>query len=235
MSMAAGYHSPSTKKSTPSPRTCRIGVLVSTVSVTPCPSVTCACAAHGQGDRAGARPPGAFCDDGAVPQTVEFRPRLGRGLTVGVAVLAVCGVVLTTVDDLTTALRYAPMFALAVVVVWALFGRPAVLVSDSGIELRNVLRTIELPWPAIERIDTKYALTLYTAYGVYAAWAAPAPSRVQALGATRDDTRHLPESSYIGGVAGRSCTTPGTWTLPDWSAMLRGCAVTCWRRQAQCE
>ena len=134
-----------------------------------------------------------------MPQTVEFRPRLGRGLTVGVAVLAVCGVVLTTVDDPTTALRYAPMFALAVVVVWALFGRPAVLVSDSGVELRNVLRTIELPWPAIERIDTKYALTLYTAYGVYAAWAAPDPSRVQALGATRDDTRHLPESSYIGG------------------------------------
>lgn len=130
---------------------------------------------------------------------MEFRPRLGRALTVAVAVLAVAGVVLTAVDDPAAALRYAPVFALAAVLVWAVFGRPTVLVSDGGVELRNVLRTIELPWPAIERIDTKYALTLYTAYGVYAAWAAPAPSRVQALTATREDTRHLPESSYIGG------------------------------------
>jgi len=134
-----------------------------------------------------------------VPETVEFRPRLGRGLTVAVGVLAVCGVVVTAVEEPATALRYAPVFALAATLAWAFFGRPAVLVSDSGVELRNVLRTIELPWPAIERIDTKYALTLYTAYGVYAAWAAPAPSRGQALSATREDTRHLHESSYIGG------------------------------------
>ncbi|WP_217617392.1 PH domain-containing protein, partial [Cellulomonas sp. GbtcB1] len=62
---------------------------------------------------------------------------------------------------------------------WAAYWRPAVLVSPAGDELRNVTRTIELPWPTIQRVDTRYAHTLHTAYGDYAAWAAPAPSRAR--------------------------------------------------------
>lgn len=132
-------------------------------------------------------------------ETAEFRPRSGRVLTIAAAVLAVAGAVSALVQEPVEGLRYLPAFVLAVVLVWAFFGRPAVLVSDGGVEVRNVLRTIELPWPSIERIDTKYALTLYTAYGVYAAWAAPAPSRTQTIHAAPDDTRHLPGTSYIGG------------------------------------
>lgn len=132
-------------------------------------------------------------------QTVEFRPRSGRVLTIGAAVLAAVGAVATLVQSPADGLRTLPLFLLAPLVVWAFFGRPAVVVSDGGVEVRNVLRTVELPWPSIERIDTKYALTLYTAYGVYAAWAAPAPSRSQTLNAVPSDTRHLPETSYIGG------------------------------------
>lgn len=132
-------------------------------------------------------------------ETAEFRPRSGRVLTIATAVLAAVGAVSALVQEPVDGLRYLPAFVLAAVLVWAFFGRPAVLVSDGGVEVRNVLRTIELPWPSIERIDTKYALTLYTAYGVYAAWAAPAPSRTQTLHAAPDDTRHLPGTSYIGG------------------------------------
>ena len=132
-------------------------------------------------------------------ETAEFRPRSGRVMTIATAVLAAVGAVAAMVQEPVNGLRYLPAFGLAVVLVWALFGRPAVLVSDGGVEIRNVLRTIELPWPSIVRIDTKYALTLYTAYGVYAAWAAPAPSRTHTLRATPEDTRHLPETSYIGG------------------------------------
>ncbi|NLE71986.1 MAG: PH domain-containing protein [Actinomycetales bacterium] len=131
-------------------------------------------------------------------ETVRFRPTFGRNLTAVVAVLAAAAFVWTVVENPADA-RYAPVFALVVAAVWALYGRPAVVVSDGGVELVNVLRTVELPWPAIERIDTKYALTLYTPYGAYAAWAAPAPSREVSLRATRSDTRHLPESTYIGG------------------------------------
>lgn len=131
--------------------------------------------------------------------TVEFRPRFGRALTIVTAALALVGAVAAVVDDPAVGLRYVPVFALGAVAVWVLFGRPAVLVGDGGVVLRNVLRTVELPWPSIQRIDTKYALTLYTAYGVYAAWAAPSPSRTQVQHAAPQDTRHLPESSYIGG------------------------------------
>jgi hypothetical protein len=134
-----------------------------------------------------------------VTETAEFRPRSGRVLTIATAVLAAVGAVSALVQEPVDGLRYLPAFVLAVVLVWAFFGRPAVLVSDGGVEVRNVLRTIELPWPSIERIDTKYALSLYTAYGVYAAWSAPAPSRTQTLHAAPDDTQHLPGTSYIGG------------------------------------
>lgn len=131
---------------------------------------------------------------------VEFRARSGSVLTVVVAAVCVVALVSALLDDPATALRYAPALALPAVLVWAFLGRPAVVVSDAGVQLRNVLRTIDLPWASIERVDTKYALTIYTADTSYAAWAAPAPSRVQTMGSSRDDLRHLPESSYIGGA-----------------------------------
>jgi hypothetical protein len=142
-----------------------------------------------------------ICDDDRVTTAapVEFRARVGRGLTVVIAVLGVAAVVSTAVDDPEVALRYGPAMLVPAAVAWLLFARPAVIVSDAGVELRNVLRTIELPWPSIERVDTKYALTLHSAYGVYAAWAAPAPGRAQTLRSGPQDLAHLPPSSYIGG------------------------------------
>lgn len=131
---------------------------------------------------------------------VEFRTRSGRALSVLVAAVCAVALVSALVDDPGTAVRFAPALVLPAVVVWALFGRPAVVVSDDGVELRNVLRTIRLPWGAVRRVDTKYALTIETPAGSYSAWAAPAPSRVQTMGSSPEDLRHLPESSYIGGA-----------------------------------
>ncbi|MBO1751912.1 PH domain-containing protein [Actinotalea sp. BY-33] len=140
-------------------------------------------------------------DDRVESQTVEFRARSGRILTVAVGVLCGVAFVATTIEDPVVGLRYLPALLVPAVLVWTILGRPAVLVDDSGVELRNVLRTVHLPWPAILRIDTKYALTLETAYGTYSAWAAPAPGRMQALGAGPEDLAHLPESTYgAGGV-----------------------------------
>lgn len=132
-------------------------------------------------------------------QTVHFQPAFARGMTIAVAVLAAVALGSTAVEDLGTAVRYVPVFLVVPVAVWALYGRPAVVISDGGVELRNVLRTVELPWPSILRIDTKYALTLETAYGVFAAWAAPAPSRTAAVHATRSVMQHQPESAFHAG------------------------------------
>ncbi|WP_245612431.1 PH domain-containing protein [Actinotalea ferrariae] len=132
-------------------------------------------------------------------EPVEFRARFGQVLTVVAAVVCVVTLVAIAVEDTVAALRWAPVLALVATGVWAFYGRPAVVVDAAGVELRNVTRTVRLPWPAVQRVDTKYALTVETAYGTYAAWAAPAPSRSTTVRATPEDTRYLPESSYIGG------------------------------------
>lgn len=141
---------------------------------------------------------------------VEYRPGFGRGLALAVG--ALCAVVLGggLLGDASATLRYAPVLALVGVAAWAAYWRPAVVVSPAGVELRNVTRTIVLPWPSIERIETKYALTLHTAYGAYAAWAAPAPSRSRTLDARPDELAHLPETSYGPGGAVRPGDLAGT-------------------------
>lgn len=131
--------------------------------------------------------------------TVTYQPPSARSMTIGVAALAALALVVTALDDVGAALRHLPVFFVLPAAVWAFYGRPAVIVSDGGVTLRNVLRSVELPWPAILRIDTKYALTLETAYGPYNAWAAPAPSRTAASHASRTLMKHQPESAYAAG------------------------------------
>lgn len=132
-------------------------------------------------------------------QTVTYQPGSARGMTIGVAAVAAVALVLTALDDAGAALRYLPAFGVVPAAVWAFYGRPAVIISDGGVALRNVLRTVDLPWPAIQRIETKYALTLETAYGPYNAWAAPVPGRTMAAHATRATMSHQPESAYAAG------------------------------------
>jgi hypothetical protein len=127
---------------------------------------------------------------------VEYRPAFGRVLAVVTAALGVGGLVTGLVSDAAVTLPYVAPALLVVVAVWAAYWRPAVVVSPAGVELRNVTRTIELPWPTVQRVDTRYALTLHTAYGDYAAWAAPAPSRARVQTARAEDARNLPGSTY---------------------------------------
>ena len=100
---------------------------------------------------AGALLVGIWDDDAVESQTVEFRARSGRILTIAVGVLCAVAFVATLLEDPVVGLRYLPALALPAVLVWAVLGRPAVLVDDSGVELRNVLRTVHLPWPSILR------------------------------------------------------------------------------------
>src|SRR5690606_33349577 len=58
---------------------------------------------------------------------------------------------------------------------------------EHEVTVRNVFRTVHVPWQAIQRIDTKYALTLYTAEGKIAVWASPAPNRYSQFTTSRGD------------------------------------------------
>jgi len=79
--------------------------------------------------------------------------------------------------------------ALVAVAVWTVLWRPRVVIDDDRIQLRNVFRTITVPWPALIHVDTKFALTLFTPGHRYGAWAAPAPGRTGAAMAARKQDR----------------------------------------------
>jgi len=132
---------------------------------------------------------------------ITMPSRFGRILAVIIAIVALVGVVLTAVEsDFGAILRFGWPFAFVAYVAYAVFWKPSVEVSDGGVTMRNVLRSIHLPWPSIQRIDTKYALTLYTSYGHYSAWAAPAPTRYSVGSVDKSEINRLPESSYFAGT-----------------------------------
>jgi hypothetical protein len=132
--------------------------------------------------------------------SITLRPLFSRivaVVTVAIALAAVVALVATGDPD-DYALGIAGP-ALAGYVAWLVLWQPAVHVDDGGVRLENVFRTVRLPWPAIERIDTQWALTLFTGYGRFVAWAAPAPGRHAQTRMDPADARALPESAYLGG------------------------------------
>ncbi len=109
-------------------------------------------------------------------ETVRVQSRAARGLgltTVAVALVLAAAVL---VDSPTRGLSYVPVLALFGFWGWASFCRPYVEVTDGAVEVVNTLRTVRVPWPAIDAVDGRYGLRLATAYGRVTAWAASAPS-----------------------------------------------------------
>lgn len=144
-------------------------------------------------------------------QKFFYRPVFSRILAVGTAAICLFGLVIVLLQDgIGAAIRTLPWLLLVAGAGWMVFWRPAVLVDDAGVRLINVTRTIQLPWPSIQRIDTKWALALTTAYGTFTAWAAPAPSRMSARRLSRQETQGLPESTFGAGESIRPGDAPGS-------------------------
>ena len=126
-----------------------------------------------------------------------YRTGSSRVLAASIGAIAGIGLIALAVDDgLAGVLRYGWWIGLAATLAWATFWNPRIEVDDSGVTLVNVFRTITLPWPSISGIDTRWALTLRTAYGSYGAWAAPAPGRHGTRDTTEQDVKHLPASTF---------------------------------------
>ena len=149
--------------------------------------------------------------------------------------------------------------ALPAVLAWAMFWNPrdrrstmpACCWSTSSAAIR-------LPWPAIKEIDTKWSLTLITAYGIVrrlggtrtrpARHPAESPSRTSstcrsrrsavghASGPATRPTAPAVRRRWRSGGTGRPCATPATWTTRGWSSTGRRCAGTSasWRRLPCC-
>ena len=120
-------------------------------------------------------------------QEVRYRPIFGRVLALVTVVVCALGAVALLVADPASTLRYIWPVLLVGVLAWAVFWRPSLLVQEHVITVENVLRTSFVPWPSITAIDTRYSLTLHTANGRIAVWAAPAPGRHRTLGLAPKD------------------------------------------------
>jgi hypothetical protein len=100
-------------------------------------------------------------------------------------VMSLAGLASVVVGGTDAMLRFAAPLALFGVLGWGAFWQPHVEVSDGGVTVVNTLRTIEVPWPAVQSVDGRYGLRLQTAYGPVTAWGAAAPAgRGRATGAS---------------------------------------------------
>lgn len=125
-----------------------------------------------------------------------FRPLSGRVLSVVVAVIAVVAIgALVAAGDALDLVRFAWVPLFAAVLCAALYWAPVLRVDEHAIVVRNVFRTFHVPWTAVQRIDTKYALTLFTPERRIPVWVAPAPSRFATGGFTPRDARLVAESA----------------------------------------
>lgn len=145
-------------------------------------------------------------------ESFQYRPLFGRILAATIVVLCAVGVAgLAVAGDWPGLVRTVWPLAFFSVLAVALFWRPRILIEDHGVTVVNVLRTIEVPWPAILRIDTRFSLTLFTAERKIPVWAAPSPGIRGAVAIERSDVRNLSESAYGPGHSvrpGDSVTTP---------------------------
>lgn len=114
--------------------------------------------------------------------TTVFRPRTGMIMGIGAAVVSAVALVGLLLEvPFVEWIRIAPALVSVGVLGIVLFVLPSLTVSDNHITVRNVLRTIEVPWSAIRTVDTKYSLVLDTPDGKFSAWAAPSPGRQAAF------------------------------------------------------
>lgn len=135
-------------------------------------------------------------------QPTTYRPIFGRILSVVIAALGGVAVASSFVaGDPVFALRSIAPVGLIVTLVFAAFWFPSVGVGPDEIEVRNVFSTQHVPWAAIRRIDTKWALELVTDRGTVSAWASPAPGRYSVLTTTRGDVTGTASSARAAGAS----------------------------------
>jgi len=121
--------------------------------------------------------------------TEQIRSTSSRLLGGAMVVAGALGFVSAAVGGIDAVLRYGAPTLLFALLGWAAFWRPHVVVSDGGVTVVNTLRTVEVPWPAIEGVEGRYGLRLRTAYGPVTAWAAGAPAGRQRARAHDSSTR----------------------------------------------
>lgn len=110
------------------------------------------------------------------------------------------------------------------VVVYALGWRPAVIADAAGIDVRNPLRTIHLPWNTITDIDATDALRLHAGSVLYRSWAVGRGGAIASAlrGSGRKPTAPGIESTALAELARQSPADYAAATLNDMWRQTRG-------------
>jgi hypothetical protein len=161
-----------------------------------------------------------------------FVSRFNRVLAIVIWVIAVALLVATLAGGgQNAALAFVPA-AFVALLTWTAMWRPYVHVDDSGVRLRNVVRTVDEPCNAILHVPTRYAITKFTPGHRYSAWAAPAPGRTGTAMAQRAENhgRVGPASAVDGRVRtgdllGSESGQAAHLVRERWSALLGAGAI----------
>ncbi|GAB3545123.1 hypothetical protein GCM10027404_03110 [Arthrobacter tumbae] len=159
-------------------------------------------------------------------QTTVFRPRSSRWILAIAGVIVAVGLLASVVTSGPQALVTAAPLLAAAALAWWLFWFPAVVVGPGGVQLRNPVQTVDVPWAGLIHVDTKYALKLVTPNGSYSAWAAPAPGVRGTHAGKPEHMQNLPGTSYGAGGSVR----PGDLSNTD-SGLAALLVRSEWERQ----
>jgi hypothetical protein len=139
------------------------------------------------GGDAGAGPTGI----GPLRDARTLRP--GSSVAVGIVGFA-CGLALLVPAVLTPPRSWTLISSvvLALVLLWLFVVRPSAVIHAEGVRLVNPMRVVDVTWPAIEEVRSRWALELFAGGRKFTAWGVPAdPGRPRygrqalAIGANR--------------------------------------------------
>jgi hypothetical protein len=128
-------------------------------------------------------PPSQAGDQGDLVGSAELRNSrtLRPGSAIGVGVVGGLAGLALLVPALLSGDRSWVLISsvvLALVLVWLFVVRPCAVIHDEGVRIVNPLRSIDITWPMIEDIKSKWALELFSGGRKYTAWGIPAdPAR----------------------------------------------------------
>lgn len=110
--------------------------------------------------------------------TVVFRTGFSRVFPwIAAAVVAAGAVSMVAQRGWYELWRSGPLLALALAIVWLLFALPRVEVSDGGIALVNIARTVWVAWPNFRSAEAQWNLRVRATDGrEFSSWALPAGS-----------------------------------------------------------
>ena len=114
-----------------------------------------------------------------------YRPRGSQILAAALIALCAVGLASLAFTRGGPSWSMASLLVLIGYVAWWLLWFPCVRIDDEEVRLVNPLSTVRISWHSVIHVEARFAATITTPHGRFAAWAAPAPGMVTAMSEAR--------------------------------------------------